>query len=140
MPAVSQRKKGYPSIGLPCLKPKENANQNTNKVMLGFTMAHDQPRAAPLYVLMRSDLASLNICLLNCMCSLIMSFNDSDNCLFPSLNAKYSSSSSGFSILVFLQQLLSGEVHTDSCHKLLLNAAVRLYLSSHMNKQFLPEH
>ena len=47
-PATSHRKKGYPAIGFPLLRPTENPNQKTNKVIDGFITAHAHPRAAPL--------------------------------------------------------------------------------------------
>ena len=37
----------------PLLRPMLNANQNTNIVTTGFTRAHDQPKADPLYVVTR---------------------------------------------------------------------------------------
>ena len=58
---MSQRKKGKPSIPALCLNPTEKANQYTNIVTAGFITAQDQPKAAPLYVFLKSDFASLNI-------------------------------------------------------------------------------
>ena len=71
-PANSHRKNGNPSIPALSLKPDEKANQNTNIVTVGFIIAHDHPSAAPLYVLIRSDLASVKIWLFHSICSLII--------------------------------------------------------------------